>query len=160
MLCRYAYWQVQFLDRVGYLHGQMSGAEKEKVLHQFRQGEISLLVSTTVIEVGIHVPEASTMIIEESQRFGLSQLHQLRGRIGRGGLMGHCFFLYTPPLAPGVQARLAFLRQCHDGFAIAEKDCKKMDLLKIFIPFWARISLQAVRGIYKRWDRHTKTIPL
>jgi ATP-dependent DNA helicase RecG len=122
VLHRTAYWQQHFPQQVAPLHGQMSSHEKEHAIAEFRSGHTPLLVTTTVIEVGMHVAEASTMIIEESPRFGLSQLHQLRGRVGRDHIPGHCFFLYTPPSSPSVRARLDFMRECHNGFEIAERD--------------------------------------
>jgi ATP-dependent DNA helicase RecG len=119
---RYTYWEKHFPGKVGYLHGRMSAQEKEQAMTHFRTGERPLLVTTTVIEVGVHVSQASTMFIEESPRFGLSQLHQLRGRVGRDAIAGHCVFLYTPPLSLGARKRLQFMRTCQDGFTIAEHD--------------------------------------
>jgi ATP-dependent DNA helicase RecG len=119
---RYAYWDAFFPGKVGYLHGGMSAQEKDDAMNQFRNGVRPLLVTTTVIEVGVHVSQASTMFIEESPRFGLSQLHQLRGRVGRDAIAGHCIFLYTPPLSLGARKRLQFMRTCQDGFTIAEQD--------------------------------------
>jgi ATP-dependent DNA helicase RecG len=122
---RYDYWSQRFPDQVGFLHGRLSSSEKEKTMTEFREGTKPLLVSTTVIEVGVHVPEASSMIIEESHNFGLSQLHQLRGRVGRDSIPGHCFFLYRPPLSSAAYERLDFMRKCHDGFEIAEHDWRQ-----------------------------------
>lgn len=122
VVSRYEELMLHFSHQVGYLHGKMSSSEKEKIMTSFREGLKPLLVSTTVIEVGVHVPEASTMIIEDSQSFGLSQLHQLRGRVGRDNIPGHCFFLYQPPLSSSAYQRLDFMRKCHDGFLIAEHD--------------------------------------
>jgi len=122
VLYRSSYWENHFPGQVTLLHGQMSSYEKEQTIEEFRSGHKPFLVTTTVIEVGVHVAEASTMIIEESPRFGLSQLHQLRGRVGRDHIPGHCFFLYTPPVSHSTGAKLEFMRECHNGFEIAEKD--------------------------------------
>ena len=113
-----------FGENVGYLHGKMHAKEKQKIMERFRSGEVPILVSTTVIEVGVHVKEATTMVIEKSECFGLSQLHQLRGRVGRGALPGHCFLIYTQPLSAHGRERLKVLRESNDGFYIAEKDWK------------------------------------
>ncbi|MBE8220217.1 MAG: ATP-dependent DNA helicase RecG, partial [Alphaproteobacteria bacterium] len=109
-------------DAVGLIHGQMKTAEKDKAMAKFQAGEISILVSTTVIEVGVDVPEASVMIIEHAERFGLAQLHQLRGRVGRGTEKSSCLLLYRAPLGQTAQSRLTMMRQTNDGFLIAEKD--------------------------------------
>lgn len=122
VLRRWDYWNGFFPGLVGFLHGGLSLEEKEGVMEAFRRGEKPILVATTVIEVGIDVPQASTIFIEESVRFGLSQLHQLRGRVGRGTCGGHCFFLYTPELSTQGRQRLHFMRTCQDGFKIAEQD--------------------------------------
>jgi ATP-dependent DNA helicase RecG len=108
--------------RVGLLHGRMSSAEKAQVMADFKAGGIALLVSTTVIEVGVDVPNASLMVIENSERFGLAQLHQLRGRIGRGSRASHCVLLYQLPLSDLARKRLATMRETEDGFRIAEAD--------------------------------------
>jgi len=107
---------------VALLHGKMKAKEKEDVMGAFRAGEISILVSTTVIEVGVDVPNATVMVIEHAERFGLSQLHQLRGRVGRGTQASHCILLYSPPLSTFAQQRLQALRDSEDGFHLAEKD--------------------------------------
>jgi ATP-dependent DNA helicase RecG len=107
---------------VGLVHGRMKPSEKQTVMEQFKAGEINVLVATTVIEVGVDVPNASLMIIENPERLGLAQLHQLRGRVGRGALQSHCVLLYNPPLSNTAQQRLAVLRDSNDGFVIAEKD--------------------------------------
>lgn len=112
----------KFGDRVGVLHGKMRPDEKVAVMNAFRAGVTPIIVSTTVIEVGVHVDEASTMIIEQSERFGLSQLHQLRGRVGRGGVPGHCFLLYSFRMSPIARERLSVMRDFSDGFEIAERD--------------------------------------
>jgi len=107
---------------IGLLHGRMKSAEKAAIMESFKQGQLQLLVATTVIEVGVDVPNASLMIIENPERFGLAQLHQLRGRIGRGSATSHCVLLYQPPLSAQGRQRLAIMRETSDGFIIAEKD--------------------------------------
>ncbi len=108
--------------RIGLVHGRIKSKEKEEMMTQFQTRQIDLLVATTVIEVGVDVPNASLMIIENAERLGLAQLHQLRGRVGRGALPSHCVLLYQPPLTELAKSRLAILRDTHDGFAIAQKD--------------------------------------
>ena len=108
--------------RVGLVHGRLPAAAKEAVMTAFKAGELDLLVATTVIEVGVDVPNASLMIIENAERLGLAQLHQLRGRVGRGTMESSCVLLYRPPLSQVAHARLGVLRQCHDGFEIARRD--------------------------------------
>ncbi|MCQ4348575.1 ATP-dependent DNA helicase RecG [Pseudomonas stutzeri] len=108
--------------RVGLVHGRMKPAEKAAVMEQFKAGALQLLVATTVIEVGVDVPNASLMIIENPERLGLSQLHQLRGRVGRGSAVSHCVLLYHAPLSHMGRERLAIMRETSDGFIIAEKD--------------------------------------
>jgi ATP-dependent DNA helicase RecG len=107
--------------RVGLLHGQMPSKEKEAVMRAYRAGEIDVLVATTVIEVGVDVPNATVMVIEDADRFGLSQLHQLRGRVGRGGDRSYCFLFADPTTEDGEQ-RLQATVASTDGFALAEKD--------------------------------------
>ena len=107
---------------VGLIHGRMKPAEKAAVMDQFKQGRLQLLVATTVIEVGVDVPNASLMIIENPERLGLAQLHQLRGRVGRGSAASHCVLLYHPPLSQLGRQRLGIMRETSDGFVIAEKD--------------------------------------
>ncbi|EJL25086.1 RecG-like helicase [Caulobacter sp. AP07] len=107
---------------VGLVHGQMPVAEKDAVMQAFVDGEVSVLVATTVVEVGVNVPNASIMVIEHADRFGLAQLHQLRGRVGRGARESSCVLLYDPPLSETAQQRLDILRRSDDGFEIAEKD--------------------------------------
>lgn len=114
--------QHDFPGRVGLLHGRMKADEKENVMQQFVRGELSILVSTTVIEVGVNVPEATVMIVEQAERFGLAQLHQLRGRVGRGDLDATCLLLYKTPIGQVARERLQILRDSEDGFVIAEKD--------------------------------------
>ncbi|WP_421682896.1 ATP-dependent DNA helicase RecG [Stutzerimonas urumqiensis] len=108
--------------RVGLIHGRMKPAEKAAVMAEFKEGRLQLLVATTVIEVGVDVPNASLMIIENPERLGLAQLHQLRGRVGRGSAASHCVLLYHPPLSQIGRERLAIMRETCDGFVIAEKD--------------------------------------
>jgi ATP-dependent DNA helicase RecG len=107
---------------VGLVHGKMSGPEKDAVMADFADGKISLLVATTVVEVGVNVPNATIMVIEQAERFGLAQLHQLRGRVGRGSRESACVLLYDPPLSETAQKRLDILRRTDDGFQIAETD--------------------------------------
>ena len=108
--------------RVGLIHGRMKPAEKAAIMDQFKRGELQLLVATTVIEVGVDVPNASLMIIENPERLGLAQLHQLRGRVGRGSAASHCVLLYHAPLSQLGRERLGIMRETCDGFVIAEKD--------------------------------------
>jgi ATP-dependent DNA helicase RecG len=121
---RYAGLLPVFGTRLGLVHGRMKGAEKDKVMAAFAAGELDVLVSTTVIEVGVDVPEATIMIIEHAERFGLSQLHQLRGRVGRGRDRSSCLLLYAGPLGDTAKERLKVMRETEDGFLIAEKDLK------------------------------------
>lgn len=107
---------------VGLVHGRMKTTEKEAVMQRFRDGEMALLVATTVIEVGVDVPNASLMVIENAERLGLSQLHQLRGRVGRGARRSYCVLLYRAPLGEVARERLAIMKRSHDGFEIARKD--------------------------------------
>ncbi|MDH3275691.1 MAG: ATP-dependent DNA helicase RecG, partial [Gammaproteobacteria bacterium] len=108
--------------RIGLVHGRMRPAEKERGMQAFKDGLIQLLVATTVIEVGVDIPNASLMIIENAERMGLSQLHQLRGRVGRGTTQSHCVLLYKPPLGRLARSRLAVLRDTNDGFVVAQRD--------------------------------------
>lgn len=107
---------------IGLVHGRMKPQEKQAVMMAFKQGELQLLVATTVIEVGVDVPNASLMIIENPERLGLAQLHQLRGRVGRGAVASHCVLLYKSPLSKTAQRRLQVLRDSNDGFFIAQQD--------------------------------------
>jgi ATP-dependent DNA helicase RecG len=108
--------------RIGLVHGRQRAADKQATMRAFKDGALDLLVATTVIEVGVDVPNASLMIIENAERLGLAQLHQLRGRVGRGSAASSCVLLYQPPLSQLARERLATMRQTNDGFAIAEKD--------------------------------------
>jgi ATP-dependent DNA helicase RecG len=121
---RFETLQKRFGDRVGLVHGQMKGAEKDRVMAQFAGHDIGLLVATTVVEVGVDVPAATIMVIENAERFGLAQLHQLRGRIGRGSEASTCLLLYREPLNEMSTARLKVIRETTDGFRIAEEDLK------------------------------------
>lgn len=117
------YLQEQLSElKVGLVHGRMKATEKQAVMDSFKAGELHLLVATTVIEVGVDVPNASLMVIENPERLGLAQLHQLRGRVGRGSIASHCVLMYKPPLSKTATKRLAVLRESNDGFVIAEKD--------------------------------------
>ncbi len=109
---------------IGLIHGRMSGPEKDTVMMAFKNGEIRLLVATTVVEVGVDVPDATIMVIEHAERFGLAQLHQLRGRVGRGDEASTCILLYKGPLGETGHARLSIMRETEDGFRIAEEDLK------------------------------------
>ncbi|MCC3860633.1 ATP-dependent DNA helicase RecG [Pseudemcibacter aquimaris] len=113
-----------FGDRVGMVHGKMKAAEKDDVMQKFASGDLDILVATTVIEVGVNVPEATVMIIEHAERFGLSQLHQLRGRVGRGADKSTCLLLYGNLLGEVAKSRLNIMRETEDGFVIAEEDLK------------------------------------
>lgn len=108
--------------KIGLVHGRMKQKEKQQVMQEFKDGELDLLVATTVIEVGVDVPNASLMIIENPERLGLAQLHQLRGRVGRGSVASHCVLLYHAPLSKTATQRLGVLRDSSDGFVIAQKD--------------------------------------
>ena len=121
---RYEALRKRFGDTVALVHGRMRGAEKDRAMARFAEGSAHILVATTVIEVGVDVPQASVMVIEHAERFGLAQLHQLRGRIGRGTERSICLLLYKAPLGETAKARLAILRETDDGFRIAEEDLR------------------------------------
>ncbi|NBC32350.1 MAG: ATP-dependent DNA helicase RecG [Alphaproteobacteria bacterium] len=121
---RAAALQRRFGERVGLIHGRLKSAEKDRVMAGFAAGDIALLVATTVIEVGVNVPAATVMVIEHAERFGLAQLHQLRGRVGRSDRPSTCILLYAPPLTDAAKARLKVLRDTEDGFLIAEEDLR------------------------------------
>ncbi len=108
--------------RIGLLHGRMKAREKQAVMEAFKSGELRLLVATTVIEVGVDVANASLMVIDNAERLGLAQLHQLRGRVGRGAAVSSCVLIWQPPLSPLARERIAVMRESNDGFRIAEKD--------------------------------------
>lgn len=119
---RFEYLNRLFSGRVGLVHGKMKGPEKDAVMQKFAGNELDILVATTVIEVGVDVPSATVMVIEHAERFGLAQLHQLRGRIGRGEKASTCLLLYANPLSQTAKARLTAMRETQDGFKIAEED--------------------------------------
>lgn len=121
---RYKILQKIFGEQVGLVHGKMKEKEKDAVMEKFKAGDIKLLVATTVIEVGVNVPKATIMIIEHAERFGLAQLHQLRGRIKRGSEASNCILLYSYPVSENSRARLNIMRETEDGFLIAEEDLK------------------------------------
>jgi ATP-dependent DNA helicase RecG len=121
---RHAHLAQHFAGRVGLVHGRMKGPEKDRVMAEFAAGRLDILVATTVIEVGVDVPEATIMVVEHAERFGLAQLHQLRGRVGRGARPSSCLLLYAAPLTQAARARLDILRRTEDGFVIAEEDLK------------------------------------
>jgi ATP-dependent DNA helicase RecG len=114
--------QIRLGSQVGLVHGKLTPAEKDSVMADFAAGKVRVLVATTVVEVGVNVPNATIMVIEQAERFGLAQLHQLRGRVGRGRAESACVLLYDPPLSDTAQKRLDILRRSDDGFAIAETD--------------------------------------
>jgi ATP-dependent DNA helicase RecG len=111
-------------SKVGLMHGRMKGPERDAAMAKFKSGETSILVATTVIEVGVDVPEATIMVVEHAERFGLAQLHQLRGRVGRGADKSSCLLLYHGPLGETAKARLKTMRETDDGFVIAEEDLR------------------------------------
>tara|TARA_R110001592_G_scaffold79054_5_gene236812 strand:+ start:29999 stop:32083 length:2085 start_codon:yes stop_codon:yes gene_type:complete len=119
---RYDILKATFGERIGLVHGRMKPTDKDAVMKQFAEGALDILVATTVIEVGVNVPEATIMVIEHAERFGLSQLHQLRGRVGRGDQQSYCFLVYSGPLGEIAKERLSIMRDTEDGFIIAEKD--------------------------------------
>ena len=121
---RFAHLKERFGAPVAILHGQMKAADKDAAMERFSHGDAHILVATTVIEVGVDVPDATIMVIEHAERFGLAQLHQLRGRVGRGGKPGTCLLLYTGPLSETAKSRLTILRETDDGFVIAEEDLR------------------------------------
>lgn len=121
---RHAHLAGLFGERVGLVHGRMKGPERDAEMVAFAAGSVDILVATTVIEVGVDVPKASVMVIEHAERFGLAQLHQLRGRVGRGEARSSCLLLYAPPLGETARARISILRETDDGFRIAEEDLR------------------------------------
>ncbi|WP_251358595.1 ATP-dependent DNA helicase RecG [Kangiella sp. TOML190] len=110
--------------RIGLIHGRLKSEQKQMVMQQFKNGRLDILVATTVIEVGVDVPNASLMIIENPERLGLAQLHQLRGRVGRGSVESHCLLLYGHPLSDNAKSRIQIMRETNDGFQIAEEDLR------------------------------------
>jgi ATP-dependent DNA helicase RecG len=121
---RYALLKARFGDRVALVHGRMKGKEKDAAMARFAEGPADILVATTVIEVGVDVPDATLMVVEHAERFGLAQLHQLRGRIGRGDRASNCLLVFAGPLGETARARLQILRETEDGFRIAEEDLR------------------------------------
>ncbi len=121
---RHAALQQLFGKGVGLVHGRMTGRDKDQAMRAFKEGETRVLVATTVVEVGVDVPDATIIVIEHAERFGLAQLHQLRGRVGRGSKASTCVLLYKPPLGETATSRLSVLRETEDGFRIAEEDLK------------------------------------
>ncbi|MFZ0694203.1 MAG: helicase-related protein, partial [Alphaproteobacteria bacterium] len=121
---RHAALAKRFGARVGLVHGRMKGVDKDKVMAAFAAGDLDILVATIVIEVGVDMPEATVMVIEHAERFGLAQLHQLRGRVGRSDRPSTCLLVYAPPLTENARARLTILRETDDGFRIAEEDLR------------------------------------
>lgn len=121
---RYRILSMYLDERVGLVHGRMKAAEKDEVMDRFKNGQLDVLVATTVIEVGVDVPEATVMVIEHAERFGLSQLHQLRGRVGRGDKPSSCLLLFSPKSGETARLRLSTIRDTEDGFVIAEEDLK------------------------------------
>jgi ATP-dependent DNA helicase RecG len=121
---RFLALQQRFGAMVDLVHGRMKGVDKDAAMAKFAAGETRVLVATTVIEVGIDVPEATVIVVEHAERFGLAQLHQLRGRIGRGAERSTCLLLYKPPLGETAKSRLSIMRETEDGFRIAEEDLR------------------------------------
>jgi ATP-dependent DNA helicase RecG len=121
---RHRLLSARFPSKVGLVHGRLKSAEREATMAAFSEGDLSILVATTVIEVGVDVPAATVMVIEHAERFGLAQLHQLRGRVGRGTAKSTCLLLYAQPLGETAKSRLAIMRETEDGFRIAEEDLK------------------------------------
>ena len=121
---KYNFLSRKFLNKVGFIHGALEKNEKSEILSKFLKKKINILVSTTVIEVGIDFPNANIMVIENSNKFGLSQLHQLRGRVGRGVSQGTCILLYKKNLSENAKKRIKILKSSNDGFMIAEEDMK------------------------------------
>jgi ATP-dependent DNA helicase RecG len=121
---RYAMLRRHFGEAVGLVHGRLPATEKDRAMRAFARGSLRLLVATTVIEVGVDVPQAGVIVIEHAERFGLAQLHQLRGRVGRGARASSCLLLYREPLGAAARARLEVLRATDDGFRIAEEDLR------------------------------------
>jgi ATP-dependent DNA helicase RecG len=121
---RFLHLQEVFGDKVGLVHGKMKSRDKDEAMAAFVQGTTQILVATTVIEVGVDIPQATIMVIEHAERFGLAQLHQLRGRVGRAGAKSSCLLLYKAPLGEAAKARIAIMRETQDGFRIAEEDLR------------------------------------
>ncbi|MHB1587565.1 MAG: ATP-dependent DNA helicase RecG [Acidiferrobacteraceae bacterium] len=139
--------------QIGLVHGRMAAAEKDQVMRAFSEGDVSILVATTVIEVGVDVPNASLMVVEHAERMGLAQLHQLRGRVGRGSVESHCLLLYSGPLTDVARERLRCLRATTDGFAVAEQDLALRGPGELFgsrqagVPVWRLADLSRDRDL-------------
>ena len=123
-IVRYKYLNKIFKDEVGLIHGSIDKSDREEILNKFLHNKVKILVSTTVIEVGIDFPNATCIVIEDSNKFGLSQLHQLRGRVGRGEKQSSCILLFKSSLSENARKRLKILKSSNDGFLIAEEDLK------------------------------------
>ncbi|MGO4839776.1 helicase-related protein, partial [Rhizobiaceae sp. 2RAB30] len=121
---RFASLKPVFGGIVGLVHGRMKGAEKDEAMRAFKDGDTRILIATTVIEVGVDVPDATIIVIEHAERFGLAQLHQLRGRVGRGSKPSTCVLLYKSPLGETAKRRLSVMRETEDGFVISEEDLR------------------------------------
>ena len=121
---RFTYLREIFGDKIGLVHGKMKSRDKDASMAAFAEGATQILVATTVIEVGVDIPQATIMVIEHAERFGLAQLHQLRGRVGRGDANSFCLLLYKAPLGAAATARIAIMRETEDGFRIAEEDLR------------------------------------
>ena len=150
-----------FPGRVGLVHGRMKPADKDRAMAGFAGGELDLLVATTVIEVGVDVPDATVMVIEHAERFGLAQLHQLRGRIGRGDKPSTCLLLYQSPLGDVAKRRLSILRETEDGFRIAEEDLRCAAPARCWAPGRAasRPCAWPILRSTKSWSRSRMTTP-
>ena len=121
---RFLHLKEVFGGRAGLIHGKMKSREKALAMAAFAEGATQILVATTIVEVGVDIPQATIMVIEQAERFGLAQLHQLRGRVGSGGAKSSCLLLYKAPLANVAKARIAIMRETDDGFRIAEEDLR------------------------------------
>ena len=121
---RFNYLKKYFQDKVAFVHGKMKKEEVESIFFKFNEEKIMILVTTTIIEVGIDIPKATTIIIEEANRFGLAQLHQLRGRVGRNNIDSNCVLVHTKNISENGKARLNVMKESNDGFYISEQDLK------------------------------------
>jgi ATP-dependent DNA helicase RecG len=151
---------------IGLLHGRMAAEDKSRLLQQFADGEMNILVSTVVIEVGVHVPNATIMVIDSAQSFGMAQLHQLRGRVGRASKQGYCMLLYDANLTVEAKQRLETVRQCHDGFALAEQDLAQRGpgdvcgTLQAGCPPWRLLSWPQHADLLQQTQQHLDRQPL
>lgn len=159
---RFKELEERFGPQASLLHGKMAPTAREEAMARFVEGRAKLLVATTVIEVGVNVPEATIMVIEHAERFGLAQLHQLRGRVGRGDLPGHCLLLWRPPLSEAAKKRLDALRKSDDGFAIAELDYQMRgagDILGVRqsgLPPFRFVNLESHGGLLAQADKEAR----